>query len=159
MAVARRELTFNDLDEVVRDAEQLLARGYDRAGHWDLAQVCDHVGNWMRYAMDGFPRAPLPIRGLLWALRKTIGKRKLADFLATGKMPAGKPTLRQSVPPPGGDPAAAVARLRATVARMTAHAGPLKPSPLFGDVTRDEWVRLNLVHAAHHLSFLVPRQP
>jgi hypothetical protein len=38
-------------------------------------------------------------------------------YMATG-MPAGKPTMPDSVPPPGGDPAAAVARLRDAAARF-----------------------------------------
>ena len=45
----RRELYFSDLDEVVRDAEHLLAKGYDRAGNWNLAQVCTHLAEWMRF--------------------------------------------------------------------------------------------------------------
>ncbi|MBO0701108.1 MAG: DUF1569 domain-containing protein, partial [Zavarzinella sp.] len=74
MPVARRPLVFNTLDEIVRDAEALLAKGYDKAGNWDLAQVAGHVANWMTYPIDGFPKAPVPIRAMLWALRKTIGR-------------------------------------------------------------------------------------
>ena len=72
-------------------------------------------------------------------------------------MPAGKPTMPQSVPPPGGDDAAGVARIRETVERVRAFAGPPLPSPFFGPMDRDTWVKLNCVHAAHHLSFLVPK--
>jgi hypothetical protein len=155
---ARRELKFDTLDEVVRDAENLLARGYDRAGNWDLAQCCSHLAKWMRFPIDGFPKPPLPIRALLWVLRHTVGRAKFREFVETGRMPAGKPTLRETVAPPGGDPAAAVAKLREAVARFQAHAGPVYPSPLFGAMTKDEATRVQLVHAAHHLSFLVPRQ-
>jgi hypothetical protein len=93
---------------------------------------------------------------MLWALRKTIGRGMYEKYMATG-MPAGKPTMPDSVPPPGGDPAAAVARLRDAAARFKAHAGEIVPSPLFGPLTKEEATRLQLVHAAHHLSFLVPR--
>lgn len=75
--VARRSLDLSDLDAVIRDAESLLANGYDKAGHWDLAQVCGHVTDWMSYPLDGFPTSPLPIRMMLWLMRVTVGKRKL----------------------------------------------------------------------------------
>ncbi len=54
----RRQLRFNDLDEVVRDAETLLAKGYQKAGNWDLAQCCKHLAEWMRFPVEGFPKAP-----------------------------------------------------------------------------------------------------
>ncbi len=154
---ARRELNFATLDDAVRDAEHLLAAGYDRAGDWDLAQVCGHLTEWLRYPMDGYPVQPAPVRLVLWAIRKTVGPAKRREILATGKMPAGKPTLRESVAPPGGDPAEAVAGFRETVRRFRDHPGPFHPSPVFGAMARDEWLRLNAAHAAHHLSFLVPR--
>jgi hypothetical protein len=152
----RRKLAFASLAEVVVDAEHLLAAGYEKSGNWDLAQVCGHLAEWMRFPMDGFPWAPLGFRVVFWVMRHTIARRELRKMLATGHMPSG-PTLRETVPAPGGDPAAAVAGLRDTVGRVKAFSGELKPSPFFGAFTRDEWIGLNLVHAAHHLSFLVPK--
>jgi hypothetical protein len=154
----RRPLRFNDLDEVVRDAEGLLAKGYDKAGNWDLAQVCGHLAEWLRFPVERFPKAPAPIRAVFWVLRKTVGRKKLLTYISTGSFPAGKPTMPESVPPPGGDPAAAVARLRAAAERFKAHTGPVHPSPLFGQLTKDEGLKLNLIHCAHHLSFLTPKQ-
>lgn len=155
MAV-RRELAFDSLDDVVRDAEQLLAKGYDKAGNWDLAQVCGHLADWMTYPVAGFPKAPLPIRVMLRLVRATLGRKMFEKYLRDG-MPAGKPTMPQSVHPPGGDPAAAVARLREAARTFQAHPGEYLPSPLFGRLTRDEATRLQLVHCAHHLSFLTPK--
>ena len=153
----RQSLSFATLDAAVADAEMLLARGYDKAGNWDLSQVCGHLANWLGYAMDGFPRAPLPIRMMLWIARNTIGPGKLKQYLATGDMGLGKPTMPQSVPAPGGDDAAGVAKFRETVDRVRRFAGMPLPSPFFGLMDRDTWVKLNCVHAAHHLSFLVPK--
>ena len=62
-----------------------------------------------------------------------------------------------SVPVPGGNAADAVARLKDAYARWRQHTGPLYPSPLFGLLPREMITRGHLVHAAHHLSFLVPR--
>lgn len=83
---ARRTLSFASLDEAVRDAEMLLAKGYDKAGQWSLGQCCGHLANWLSYPMDGFPKAPPPIRLMLWLARHSIGPGKLKQYLATGDM-------------------------------------------------------------------------
>ncbi len=156
MTVTRRALTFNTLDEVVADAENLLATGYERAGKWDLAQVCDHVAEWMRFPVQGFPKAFLPIRLILWMMKVTIGRKKFEGYLATKSFPAGKPTMPETVFKAGGDPLAAVAKLKQSVEALQNYKGEVHPSPLFGKMTYDECVRMQLVHCAHHLSFLVP---
>ena len=140
----RRKLTFATLNDVVRDAEVLLATGYERAGNWDLAQVCGHPADWMTFPVEGFPKPPLPIRMMLGLVRVTLGPGMLRKYLATG-MPAGKPTMPQSVHPAGGDAAA----------RFAAFPGPVHPSPLFGAMDKATATKLQLVHCAHHLSFLV----
>lgn len=157
MAVQRRELTFASFDEVLADAENLLVRGYEKAGNWDLAQVSNHLSEWLRYQLDGYPRAPLLARPLFWMYRNTLGKSVARKMMAGGKIQEGIPTIPQSVSAPGGDDAAAVAKLREMMARWQAHTGPLQASPLFGRLTRDEWIQVQLIHCAHHLSFLVPR--
>jgi uncharacterized protein DUF1569 len=156
--VQRRQLVFSDLDAVARDADRLLAGGYEKAGNWDLAQVCNHVADWMGFQIDGFPSPPAPIRAMLWVMKKTIGRKKLLQYLADKSFPAGKPTMPQTVHSAGGDARAAVERLRQNVGRLKAYTGPIVPSPLFGPMTKDEAVGMQLVHAAHHMSFLIPKQ-
>jgi len=151
----RRELAFDDLDAVIRDVEELSASGYDRVGNWDLTQVCGHLSDWMRYAIDGYPKAPLPIRVMLWGMKVTIGKRELRKILESGSMRAGNPTFRDTIPSPGGDEAVAIEQLREVVRRFKSHEGKFQPSPLFGELDREAMTRLQLVHCAHHLSFLV----
>ncbi len=157
MTVTRRQLRFASFDEVVRDAERLLATGYDRAGKWDLAQCCGHLSEWFRYQLDGYPPTPLLLRPVTWMMRNTFAPAVARKAFERGETKAGMPTIPQSVPAAGGDEAAAVAGLKATIERWAAHAGPLHPSPLFGEMSKDEWVKGHLLHAAHHLSFLVPR--
>jgi hypothetical protein len=80
----RRSLSFDSLDAAVADAEKLLAGGYEKHGQWSLGQVCGHLANWLGYAMDGFPKAPPPIRLMLWLARHSIGPAKLKQYLAGG---------------------------------------------------------------------------
>jgi len=157
MANARRKLAFTDLNEVVKDTEHLLAVGYDKAGNWELAQVCRHLADWMRFPIEGFPRPPLSIRLILWGVRNTLGKSLFRKYVDGNAMPAGKPTMPQTVALPGGDPIAAVADLGAAVERFRAYTGEIHDSPLFGAMTKDDATRLQLIHCAHHLSFLVPK--
>jgi hypothetical protein len=153
----RRQLVFNALDDVVRDAEGLLANGYEKAGNWDLGQVANHLADWMRFPVEGFPKAPAPIRAVFWVLRKTVGRKKLLTYIESKSFPAGKPTMPQTVYPAGGDARAAVEKLKQNVERLKGYTGTIVPSPLFGPMTKDEAVAMQLVHAAHHLSFLVPK--
>jgi hypothetical protein len=155
----RRDLKFADLAEAVRDAQALRAGGYVQAGRWDLAQVCGHLADWLSFPLDGFPRPPAAVRLLLWLLRHTIGRRELRRTLAEGRMPAGRQTIQETVPPPGGDEAAAVERFAQTAGRFEAHTGPLHPSPLFGELSREQWRQLQLIHCAHHLGFLRGTSP
>jgi hypothetical protein len=156
MPIERRKLSFGSLDEVVADVENLLARGYERAGNWDLAQVVGHVAEWMRYPIDGFPKPPIFIRPILWLMKVTAGKRMRDTILAEGFTPGGR-TMPQTVPPPGGDEAAAITKLKSAVASWQRHSGEVYPSPLFGAMSKETALQLQLRHAAHHLSFLIPK--
>ena len=51
---------------------------------------------------------------------------------------------------------AAVARFRAEVEAFLAHAEPYHPHPAFDRIDRESYDDLMLLHASHHLGFLVP---
>jgi hypothetical protein len=113
----------------------------------------------MRFPLAGFPKAPVPIRGVLWLLRNTVAPGQLRKALSTGRMPEGSPTMPQTVPGDDqADDAAGVAALRRSAERFAAHAGPLHPSPLFGPLDKPTSTRLQLVHCAHHLGLFAPRR-
>jgi hypothetical protein len=154
--VQRRALVFNYLDDVIADAENLRAKGYIKAGNWDLAQVCGHIAAWVRFATDGYPRPGCFLGVVLWMMRSTVGKRMLRAAIRDNKMKSGVPTFKETVPAPGGDEAAAVADLKEAIDRFGKHVGEYHPSTLFGRWTREECLKLNLMHAAHHLNYLIP---
>ncbi len=154
----RRELDFRDLDAVVNDAESLQAGGYLQVGRWDLAQVCGHLAEWMRFPFDGFPKPPLLIRLILWSMRHTVGRRLLRKTLQSRSMPSDGHTMPETVPQPGGDETASVERFRQIAARFRAHHGQFHPSPLFGKMDRETLTQLQLIHCSHHLSFLIPKE-
>ena len=94
---------------------------------------------------------------LLWFIKVTIGGAAKRKILETGKMTPGSQTIRETVPHAGGDEAAAVTRLKEMVERFKRHSGDLHPSPLFGRMDKSEWTRMQRIHCAHHLSFLIPK--
>ncbi len=158
MSVTRRELKpFASFADAVADAERLLAGGYGRAGNWSLGQCCGHLARWLDYQIDGFPKAPLLRRPVAFLLRYTLAPRLLDKAIRSGRMSAGGGTIPQSVPPADADDAQGVADYKRAAERWQAHTGPLLPSPLFGDRPREDWLKVHQLHAAHHLSFLVPR--
>jgi hypothetical protein len=154
----RRPLRFANLDEVLQDVERLSTQGYRQVGNWSLAQICAHLTDWMRFPLEGFPKSPLPVRMIMGVARRTIGPRIMKKSIATGSMRAGLPTAPQTVAPATEDQAAAIDNLRRAVARFQAHTGEFLPSPLFGPTDREQTLQLQLVHCAHHLSFLLPNE-
>lgn len=156
MSTQKRELTFRDFGEVRGEVERLFDHGCTQGGKWDLAQACNHLADWMTFPVEGFPKAPFPIRILLWILGKTVAAGQLRKMLETGKMGPGTPTMPETVSARGGDPAKAVDRLFHAMARFEDHVGPYHPSPLFGPLDRDNAKRLQLIHCAHHLGYLIP---
>jgi hypothetical protein len=149
----RRTLDFFDFDAVLADVERLRRDGYRRAGTWDLPQACDHLTRFMRGSLEGFGfQFPLPFRlAGRWLF--------LGRTLRTRRIPTGVKGPAPLMPPAdvGGD--AAVRAFAETVARVRDHRGDFHPSPLFGRLTPEQWRQIHLIHAAHHLSFLVPNDP
>lgn len=62
------------------------------------------------------------------------------------------------LPGPAGDESTAVANFRDEVAAFESKKPPCFPHPLLGAMTKEQWNELALIHAAHHLSFLIPRE-
>jgi len=147
----RRRLEFRDFDQVRADVDRLRQFGYHPLGRWDLAQICDHLAYFVQASLDGAEyRIP-------WWVRYFFGRAILNRLLQRGFKP-GMRTPQNPLPAPGGDEYLAVRRLDESLTQFERHAGPFAPSPLFGELTADEWRRLHLLHAAHHLAFLQPRE-
>lgn len=153
-----RQLNFATLNEAVAEAEHLLAVGYEPAGKWNLAQCCGHCSQWLAFVMDGFPR-PNPVMGtVMWMMKKTIAKKQLKSILEDGFKP-GLPTIPATVPTPDAQAdIEAVAELKTTIERFQQYDGPCHGSPLFGELSKEQWMLLHRRHLEHHLGFLVPKE-
>ncbi len=151
IAIKPRRIEFRDFDAALAEADRLLAGGYEKAGSWDLTQICHHLADAMRLSVTGGvrPMVPLPVR---WFL-----KWRYFDKVArTGRLPSGVKAPEEVRSPPSGDPASAVRKLREAVQRLEAHTGEFSPHPYFGRLSREQARRFHLIHCAHHFGFLVP---
>ena len=153
---ARRELSFPTLDAATADARHLLVAGYSRAGNWSLGQVCGHVARFVRMPIDGTWPLPLHLKVAGFLVRNTVGPGLKRKMLVTGAIPAGRPAIRATVMPSTVDDTAALIEMESEFERLKKFAGVPHASPLLGPLTTDELVKLTCIHAAHHLSFLVP---
>jgi hypothetical protein len=148
--IQRRTLNFSSYGDVIRELEHLEKAGYVASGAWNLGQICQHLAYYYRGSLDGFDfRLP-------WLIRKFLGRPMLRKMLREGKMKAGLRTVPASVPPADVDEATAVQEAKELLGRLQV-ARQLKPSPLFDELSPDQWRELHLTHAAHHLSFLEPK--
>jgi hypothetical protein len=153
----KRPLKFNNLDEMMDDVRSLNENGYISNGNWKLGQTCGHLANWMRYPLDGYPVAPLPIRMIFWVMQKTVVPGMKRKILAEG-FKGGMMTAPESVPKQDElTDQQGVDQLQEVVDRLLAFKGELYPSPLFGEVDKPMQIKVSLLHAELHLGYLEPK--
>lgn len=147
-----REITLRSWDDLEREIDAVEAA--DRAGtlqtcgNWSAGKILGHIAAWIDFAFDGYPMNPP------WFVR-IIGRMIKGPMLNQSRV---KPGFRIRGAPEGTYGVAEMsvpegaARLRKAIARF--HTKQPGPNPIFGPLTRDEWTRIHLNHAALHLGFL-----
>lgn len=149
----RRKLDFDRFEAVASDIHHLHDVGYTQLGTWDLSQVCDHLTRFMRMSLEGFPfRLP-------WVARALVGPVILKPMvLWMHWLPAGAKAPQPLMPARSPQEEPAVRTLAEMLRRVRNHPGRFCPSPLFGRLSNSQWRRIHLIHASHHLGFLVPHE-
>lgn len=146
----RRTLRFGSMDDLLADIEALDERGeVQSAGHWTAAQNVEHVARFIDASVDGTDaKASLALRLLGPFVKKSV----LAKPMKPGfKLPTK--LADQFVPPANVTWEDAVEHLRTIISRAKAE-GMTGRSPVFGQLTHDEWVQMHCRHAELHFSFL-----
>jgi hypothetical protein len=154
----RRALAFGDVEALWAELDRIEAAqgaGVLRTtGNWTAAQGLEHCARLWRAAYDGFPEDARP-PAVLKAVAKMFFKAK---------------AVRGETAPAGMKPPAAIRRafevgpeiafdeamgnMRAQVGRTRAGERFSRESPLFGRLSHDEWLGLQLGHCQLHLGFL-----
>jgi len=156
-AVERRALRFASLDDALGDMDKLVAAEsagkLRHTGSWELGQTLGHVATWAEIPFKGYPpevRAPLPVRVILKLMKGTILNKGMTTGVKIGKVPGGTLGIEKIPTRDGAD------RLRAAFNRLKSDC-PNVVNPVFGVLTHDEWIKLNLRHAELHFSFQHPQ--
>ena len=149
----RRSLRFERVDDALTEADRLVAAERDgrltRRGAWTLGQALGHLATWASYPFEGYPdsvRPPAPVRIVLRLLRNRFVTRGMPAGVKMRNVPGG--TLGLEVLPAEEG----LRRFRAALERLRQSA-PTMPNPIFGPLTHEQWIQLNLRHAELHLSF------
>jgi hypothetical protein len=147
----RRHLDFQIWPDLLADIDHLRQAHYDRVGNWDLSQTLEHVGSGIRVALHGTDhQGP-------WIVRKFLGPMILKRIVRQRRMKAGIKVPQWWLPGPSHDESAAVNQFRSEVTAFQQLSTQPLPHPFFGPLTKKQWEDLVLIHAAHHLGFLIPR--
>jgi hypothetical protein len=147
-APSRRDgLSFQNSDEIIADVQRL-RRGYTQTGAWSLPAMCWHLETAIRLRMSPGPHpANTPAQD--------ARREQFQQILATGQLPSGIEAPAPAIPPVNADDSS-IDALITTIEKWKEYAGPIAPHRLFGNISDAEARRLNLIHCAHHLSYLVP---
>ncbi len=147
----RRTLRFENMHEILADAESLASQPCHLLGNWSLGQIFHHLSLPMVCCVQGFGDAKLALP------MRVVGRLIKKQSLAKG-FPAGvrfpKPLVPAFTPKPCSTEEG-LAALREAIALLST-TDVRHPSPLFGAMTVADWEQMHLRHAELHLSFAVP---
>jgi len=147
MSTEKRKLKLQNADEVAAEVRRL-RRGCGKVGNWSFQQICWHLNAAMTFGMSPGPHTPVQV--------DAAARAKLAEILAGGEITGVKAPER--VVPPEQVPDEVVDQFLATLERFKTFPGPFAPHRLFGEVAHADYVRLQLIHASHHLGHLIPKE-
>ena len=150
----RRKLRFESIDEVLAEVDRLAeaerAGRLRRLGNWTLGQVLGHLAAWAEYSYTGTPlKVPFFIK---WILRLRKRKFLYGTMRAGVKIPGVNGGTLATQPMSLDE---ALGRMRRVMERLKSEA-PTAPNSIFGPLTHEEWIAINLRHAELHLGFLIP---
>jgi hypothetical protein len=150
----RRTLRFESIDQALAEAEGLAAAEragrLRRLGNWTLGQTLGHLATWAEYGYTGSPlKVPFFIK---WFLRLRKRKFMYGPMRAGVKIPGIEGGTLATGPVPLDE---GLGQFRRIMERLKTEA-PTAPSPIFGPLTHEEGIAINLRHAELHLGFLIP---
>lgn len=154
----RRHLTFRSIDDLAAELDRI-QRAHDAGalsttGNWTPGQNLQHCARLWRFAIDGFPpeaSPPAPVRWvatLLFKKRATSGATPPAGI----KLPAKVPFLPDMESPASFEQG--MGELREQISRIENGERFTARSTVFGAMTHEQWLNLQLAHCTLHLGFL-----
>ncbi|MBN4052484.1 DUF1569 domain-containing protein [bacterium AH-315-K20] len=152
----RRSVHFGTLEDLLGDLDEVAkadAAGRVRPlGNWSPGQNLQHLAKFLACSLDGFGGdPPLGLKLFGRVLRLVMGKKIFIKPVPPGiKLPSDVPFL----PADEVSVADGAADLRREIERVQSGAAFIPASPLFGKLSREQWIELHLRHAELHMSFV-----
>ncbi len=141
---------MNSVGEAITRLRELAsAPNIDTKGPWSLHQIMVHCRQSVDYSLDGFPK----LRPAL--IRKTIGSWVGQRFLRRGHLGHRTDASIPGAPEVDrvGDGRRAITALIASLERFAAaDQAATKPHFIFGELSKEEYERLHVLHVADHLA-------
>jgi hypothetical protein len=144
----KRRLKFDSIDEVIAEIARLRP-GYRQLRNWNLPMMGRHITLTIeRFLMPPANSVPTP--------DEAARKAAFVDVvLATFRPPPGLIPPPDLMPPPDCTEAD-IDRAISALEKLKSYPHPLVAMGAMGPVSIDEFRRLNLIHIAHHLGYLIP---
>jgi hypothetical protein len=144
----RRILIFDSPADVAREIVRL-REGCKCLGNWTLSQVCFHLNAVMLATMKPGPyQEDTP---------EQISRKPILDqMLSTRRNPGGIVAASDAIPP-SDVPDSSIDEFLETLRRFETYSRPFAPHRLYGCMNDSSRRRHQLIHCAHHLGYLVPR--
>lgn len=148
-SINRRTLSYASLQEVVAEAQRLTAADAPTTGNWSKGQIFEHLARTMDSSLDGFAfKMPWFVRmvGIYYFKPRIFKHGMTPGFKLKG---ASKLAL---APDPLADQTA-LEHLTKSVQRLESE-NQRAFSPVFGQMTCEEWNKMHLRHSELHMSFI-----
>jgi len=147
-----RAFRFNSIDDLLADLDQIEA-SYRAAtlrttGNWTPGQILGHLATWCEFNFTGVPISPP------WLLKIIL--KLMKNRFIRGPMPRGVLIPKVQNGTLGTAPREfheALAAYRATLLHLKREA-PTKLHPIFGQLTHDDAIKMQLRHAELHLGYM-----
>src|SRR5687768_422189 len=136
----RRVVAYESLDDVLMDAEYLVAAPkFNMLGNWSLGQMLGHLAAGLHMSMDGVTYRPPWFVRLMGPL--LFKRRMLRRFPAGIQLPA--PMAEKLVPLDPLSPQEGLRLLQEATRRFRSDTSR-QPHPVFGKLTGSQWHQLHL---------------
>ena len=142
--------TFHTIQELELFLNSLQSKKVTTTGNWTLAQILSHIGDSIEFFLsqnEGAFSVP-------WLIQNTVGKLLLHKYFLFGKMDSGLPNPIKKGEPRNGDPHLELDRVISLSKKFNESQGPFNSHPVFGKLSKEEIIKLHLLHCSNHFSHI-----
>ena len=143
-------MTFQTIDDLDLFLNELKTKKVTTTGNWSIAQILCHIGDSIDFCLSQ-KKGAFVVPDFI---QNTIGKLLLNKFFLFGKMDGGLPNPIKKGEPMDGNPSIELDRVISLSKKFMNHTGPFNKHPVFGNLSKEEIIKLHLLHCANHFSYI-----